>query len=92
MLCGTVGATPTICYRAAHDRVAPGCPHHAALQLLMLPNRHLFICGRVNPDPTAEQVAEMSDARRRAVRRFGIAPRVALLSHSNFGSSELRRR
>jgi malate dehydrogenase (oxaloacetate-decarboxylating)(NADP+) len=60
------------------------------MQLLVLPNRHLFICDtHVNPDPTAAQVAEMTILAAGAVRRFGIAPRVALLSHSNFGSSDL---
>jgi malate dehydrogenase (oxaloacetate-decarboxylating)(NADP+) len=60
------------------------------MQLLILPHRHLFICDtHVNPDPTAEQVAEMTMLAADAVRRFGIAPSVALLSHSNFGSSEL---
>jgi len=60
------------------------------MQLLILPNRHLFICDtHVNPDPTAEQVAEMTMLAAAAVKRFGLAPRVALLSHSNFGSSDL---
>ena len=43
----------------------------------------------MNADPTAEQVAEMTMLAAEAVCRFGITPRVALLSHSNFGSSEL---
>jgi malate dehydrogenase (oxaloacetate-decarboxylating)(NADP+) len=85
MLCGTVGpyADHLRCLRA-------GVRTLAAMQLLILPNRQLFICDtHVNADPTAEQVAEMTMLAADAVRRFGIAPKVALLSHSNFGSSEL---
>jgi malate dehydrogenase (oxaloacetate-decarboxylating)(NADP+) len=68
----------------------PGAHTFAAMQLLILPNRQLFICDtHVNPDPTAEQVAEMTMLAAEAARCFGIAPRAALLSHSNFGSSDL---
>jgi len=42
----------------------------------------------VKPDPTAEQIAEMTLLSAEAVERFGINPKVALLSHSNFGSSD----
>jgi malate dehydrogenase (oxaloacetate-decarboxylating)(NADP+) len=91
MLCGTVGSyADHLRYVRLTIGLRPGAQILAALQLLMLPNRHLFICDtHVNPDPTAEQVAEMTMLAAEAVRRFGIAPRVALLSHSNFGSSEL---
>ena len=48
-----------------------------------------FICDTyVNPDPTAEQVAEIARLAAEQVRRFGIEPKVALLSHSNFGSAD----
>jgi malate dehydrogenase (oxaloacetate-decarboxylating)(NADP+) len=48
----------------------------------------LFICDtHVNVDPTAEQIAEMSALAAEVVRSFGIVPKVALLSHSSFGSS-----
>ena len=48
----------------------------------------LFVCDtHVNVDPTAEQVAEMTCLAAEAVRAFGITPKVALLSHSSFGSS-----
>ena len=58
----------------------------AALNILMLPNRTLFVCDtHVNLDPSAEQVAEMTLLAAEEVRRFGIVPKVALLSHSNFG-------
>ena len=51
------------------------------------PLHALFICDtNVNLDPTAEQVAEMTMLAAEEVRRFGLSPKVALLSHSNFGS------
>jgi len=60
----------------------------SAVNVLMLPRRTLFICDTyVNEDPSAEQVAEIAVAAAEEVRRFGITPKVALLSHSNFGSS-----
>ena len=67
-----------------------GVQTFAAMKMLMLPERQLFICDtHVNVDP--ERRADRRDhlARgRRDVRRFGITPRVALLSHSSFGSSD----
>jgi malate dehydrogenase (oxaloacetate-decarboxylating)(NADP+) len=91
MLCGTVGAyADHLRYVRTAIGLRPGVSTFAAMQLLILPNRHLFICDtHVNADPTAAQVAEMTLLAADAVRRFGIAPRAALLSHSNFGSSEL---
>ncbi len=48
-----------------------------------------FVCDtHVNPDPTAEQLAEITLMAAQAVRVFGIEPRIALLSHSNFGSHQ----
>jgi len=91
MLCGTVGAyADHLRYVRTTIGLRKGVHTFAAMQLLILPNRHLFICDtHVNPDPTAEQVAEMTMLAAAAVKRFGLAPRVALLSHSNFGSSDL---
>jgi malate dehydrogenase (oxaloacetate-decarboxylating)(NADP+) len=91
MLCGTIGAyADHLRYVRTAIGLRDGVHTFAAMQLLVLPNRHLFICDtHVNPDPTAAQVAEMTILAAGAVRRFGIAPRVALLSHSNFGSSDL---
>jgi malate dehydrogenase (oxaloacetate-decarboxylating)(NADP+) len=58
------------------------------MNMLILPNRTLFICDTyVNADPTAEQVAEITMMAADEVHRFGITPKIALLSHSNFGSS-----
>lgn len=59
----------------------------AAMNYLMLPGRSLFICDtHVNENPTAEEVAEMTMMAAEQVKRFGVQPKVALLSHSNFGS------
>ncbi|MDA0189580.1 MAG: NADP-dependent malic enzyme, partial [Proteobacteria bacterium] len=67
---------------------APGCATLAAMNHLLLPGRALFLCDtHVNENPDAAQVAEIAHLAADAVRRFGIQPRVALLSHSNFGSS-----
>jgi malate dehydrogenase (oxaloacetate-decarboxylating)(NADP+) len=91
MLCGTFG----IYSRHLHyvDQVIgrrPGVRHYAAMNALMLPGRTVFICDTyVNPDPDPEQVAEMTVLAAEEVRRFGIVPKVALLSASNFGSSEI---
>ena len=61
----------------------------AVMQMLMLPEHQLFICDtHVNRDPSAEQVAEIALLAAEEVRRFGVTPRVALLSHSSFGSSD----
>ncbi|WP_334161824.1 NADP-dependent malic enzyme [Phenylobacterium sp.] len=59
-----------------------------ALSTLILPIGALFLCDtHVNVDPTAAQLAEMTVLAAEEVRRFGIAPKAALLSHSNFGAS-----
>ncbi|MDC0711538.1 NADP-dependent malic enzyme [Stigmatella sp. ncwal1] len=59
-----------------------------ALSCLILPKGALFFCDtHVNVDPTAEQVAEMTLMAADAVRRFGLSPKAALLSHSSFGAS-----
>ena len=60
----------------------------AAMNVLLLPGRSVFICDTyVNENPTAEEIAEMTLMAADAVRRFGLTPKVALVSHSNFGSS-----
>jgi len=59
-----------------------------ALSCLILQAGVLFICDtHMNVDPCAEEVAEMTVLAAEAVRRFGVAPKAALLSHSNFGAS-----
>ncbi|NYT86553.1 NADP-dependent malic enzyme [Pollutimonas harenae] len=64
-----------------------GVKTYAAMNVLMLPTQTLFICDtHVNEDPTAEQIADMTIQAAQEVHRFGVVPKVALLSHSNFGS------
>ena len=90
MLCGTFGRYQD---HLAHVRDVIGLKHgsqtFAAMQMLRLPRRQLFICDtHVNLDPTAAQLAEITLLAAEEVRRFGITPSVALLSHSSFGSSD----
>jgi len=60
----------------------------AAMNYLMLPGRSMFICDtHVNENPDAQQIAEMTLMAAEQVKRFGMQPKIALLSHSNFGSS-----
>ena len=59
----------------------------SAMRALIHPRGTYFACDtHVSPDPTAEEIAEMAVLAAEAIRRFGIEPKVALLSHSNFGS------
>ena len=89
MICGTWGTT------AMHlqyiDQVIgkrPGVNTYACMNGLLLPERQLFIVDtHVNYDPTAEQLAEITTMAAEEMMRFGIRPKAALLSHSNFGSS-----
>src|SRR3546814_461990 len=69
----------------------PGAKTFAAMNVLMLPTQTLFICDtHVNEDPDAEQIADMTIQAAREILRFGVVPKVALLSHSNFGSRPTR--
>ena len=59
-----------------------------ALSALIIDAGNLFICDtHVNPDPSAEEIAEMTILAADAVRNFGLTPKAALMSHSSFGSS-----
>ncbi|HEX4780484.1 MAG TPA: NADP-dependent malic enzyme [Usitatibacter sp.] len=67
----------------------PGVNDFYAMNLLMLPKRTVFICDTyVNVDPTTEQIVEMTALASEEIRRFGLVPKVALLSHSSFGNSD----
>ncbi|MEY2632616.1 MAG: hypothetical protein RIR00_1270 [Pseudomonadota bacterium] len=67
--------------------VAPGVRNYATMNLLMLPGRTVFIADTyVNYDPSAEQLADMTLLAAAEIRNFGITPKVALLSHSTFGT------
>jgi malate dehydrogenase (oxaloacetate-decarboxylating)(NADP+) len=89
MICGTISTT----HRHLHfiDQVIgkrEGCSVYATMNALVLPHRQIFLVDtHVNVDPTAQQLAEITIMAADAVRRFGIEPKVALLSHSNFGTS-----
>jgi len=89
MICGTVSTT----HRHLHfiDQVIgkkPGSSVYAAMNALVLPGRQIFIVDtHVNVDPNPDQLAEITLMAAEEVRRFGIEPKVALVSHSNFGSS-----
>ena len=89
MICGTWSST-----HAHLDYIDPvigkkeNAKVYACMNGLILPGRQVFIVDtHVNIDPTAEQLAEITMAAAEEIRRFGITPKVALLSHSNFGSS-----
>jgi malate dehydrogenase (oxaloacetate-decarboxylating)(NADP+) len=76
-----------------YKQITPIIPHTGtsrtySLSSLILPNGVLFFCDtHLTMDPTAEQIAEMTVLAARAVRRFGLIPKAALLSHSIFGAS-----
>ncbi|MBX3604435.1 MAG: NADP-dependent malic enzyme [Piscinibacter sp.] len=98
MLCGTWGTT------SAHlhyiDQVigkraggSPSTPQdvqvYACMNGLMLPGRQVFLVDtHVNADPTPEELAEITVMAAEEMLRFGVQPKAALLSHSNFGSSD----
>jgi len=91
MLCGTFG-THALHLRYVDQVIGlrPGVTHYAAMNALMLPKRMVFICDTyVTADPDAEHIAEMTILAAEEVRRFGLMPKVALLSASNFGSVRL---
>ncbi len=90
LICGTWGTNPM--HLQYIDQVIgkrPGAHCYAAMNALMLPGRQVFLVDtHVNYDPSAEQLAEITQMAARKVMRFGITPKAALLSHSNFGSSD----
>ena len=90
MLCGTFGAHgPHLTYIDQVLGRRAGANVYAAMNILMVPGRQLALVDTmVNLDPTAEQIAEITVLAAEQLKRLGIAPRVALVSHSNFGSSD----
>ncbi len=89
MICGTYGTHDI--HLEYIDQVLglrKGAHEYAAMNGLMLPGRLLFLVDtHVNYDPTAEQLAEITIMASEELQRFGITPKVALLSHSNFGTA-----
>jgi len=88
ILCGTQGQLTRHLERVSNViGLKPGARIFAAMNVLMLPRHTLFLCDTyVNEEPTAGEIAEMTLMAAEEVRRFGIVPKVALLSYSNFGS------
>ncbi len=90
MICGTISTTA----RHLHyiDQVIgprAGVGVYGAMCGLILPGRQVFIVDtHVNVDPSADQLAEIVELAVAQMRTFGLEPKVALLSHSNFGSSD----
>jgi malate dehydrogenase (oxaloacetate-decarboxylating)(NADP+) len=90
MLCGTVGRFHQH-LKHVDDVIGKANGIHAFSTLigLILPSGTFFICDtHVTPDPSAEEIAEMTLLAADEVRCFGIDPKVALLSRSNFGTSD----
>ncbi len=89
MLCGTWGTTAMHLHYI--DQVIGkrlGAKTYACMNGLILPGRQIMLVDtHVNYDPTAEQLAEITVMAAEEMMRFGLQPKAALLSHSNFGSS-----
>ncbi|KQT11385.1 NADP-dependent malic enzyme [Ramlibacter sp. Leaf400] len=98
MICGTWGTTAIHLHYI--DQVIGkrpgGCPStpqdvpvYACMNGLLLPDRQIFLVDtHVNYDPTPEELAEITTMAAEEMVRFGIKPKAALLSHSNFGTSD----
>ncbi|HEY9106743.1 MAG TPA: NADP-dependent malic enzyme, partial [Roseateles sp.] len=90
LLCGTWGTTAT--HLAYIDQVIgkrAGVKTYACMNGLILPGRQVMLVDtHVNYDPTAEQLAEITIMAAQEMCRFGLVPKAALLSHSNFGTSD----
>ena len=98
MLCGTWGTTANHLHyidqvigkrQGGSPRTAQDVQVYACMNALMLPGRQVFLVDtHVNADPSAEELAEITVMAAEEMQRFGIEPKVALLSHSNFGTSD----
>ena len=89
MLCGTYGQYAWhLRYIMNVIGLEEGRGDVSALSIVILPKGTIFLCDtHVTPNPTAEELVEMTELSVEQMRRFGIAPKVALLSHSAFGSA-----
>ena len=92
MICGTFGTTQLHLHYI--DQVLgkrAGANVYAAMNFLIMPERQLaMVDTHVNENPNAEQLAEITMMAAEEMNRFGLSPRAALLSHSNFGSRQQR--
>ncbi len=99
LLCGTWGTTAQHLYyidqvigkrHGGSPSTAQDVQVYACMNGLMLPGRQIFLVDtHVNADPTAEELCKITVMAAEEIRRFGVQPKVALLSHSNFGTSDL---
>ena len=97
LICGTWGTTQTHLHHI--DQVIGkrpgGCastkqnvPVYACMNGLLLPDRQVFLVDtHVNYDPSPEELAEITTMAAEEMMRFGLKPKAALLSHSNFGTT-----
>ncbi|MGE6407364.1 MULTISPECIES: NADP-dependent malic enzyme [unclassified Psychrobacter] len=90
MVCGTFGHYQLhLKYVESVIGKKQGMNDFYAMNAVLMQDRNIFIADTyVHEDPTAEQLAEMTVLATDQLRRFGITPRVALVSHSNFGASD----
>ncbi len=89
MIAGVIGGFQR-CMHHVLDVIgkAPGVQSASTLMAHLLPSHTVFICdAHIKPDPTAEEIAEMTVLCAEEIEAFGIKPKVALLSHSSFGTS-----
>ena len=89
MLCGTWGSTAMhLHYIDQVIGLREGAKTYACMNGLIMPGRQVMLVDtHVNYDPTAEQLAEITVMAAEEMKRFGLHPKAALLSHSNFGTS-----
>ncbi|KNZ33336.1 MAG: malate dehydrogenase [Methylibium sp. NZG] len=98
LLCGTWGTTHAHLHyidQVIGKRVggSPSTPQdvqvYACMNLLMLPGRQVFLVDtHINADPSAEELCEITVMAAEEMLRFGVNPKAALLSHSNFGTTD----
>jgi malate dehydrogenase (oxaloacetate-decarboxylating)(NADP+) len=95
LICGTWGRTnlhleyvDQVIGKRADPKAGTDCQIYACMNGLMLPGRQVFLVDtHVNYDPTAQELARITVMAAEEMMRFGFKPKVALLSHSSFGSS-----
>ena len=89
LICGTWGTTALhLQYVEQVIGLREGAKTFACMNSLLLPGRQVMVVDtHVNYDPTAEQLAEITTMAAEEMLRLGLRPKAALLSHSNFGSS-----
>ena len=90
LICGT-WSTPDVHLNYVDQVIGnrKGVSTYACMNGLLLPDRQVFLVDtHINFDPTAEQLCEITIMAAEEMRRFGLHPKVALLSHSNFGTSQ----